>query len=45
MAVTNIEDFITRGQDSGGHERGSAQMFLTELCDLLEALASLGQLN
>lgn len=35
MASTDPEDFITRWQDSGGHERGSGQMFLTELCDLL----------
>ncbi len=29
------EAFISRWKNSGGHERGSAQLFLTELCDLL----------
>lgn len=33
--MNDIEDFIARWSQSGGHERGSAQPFLLELCDLL----------
>ena len=29
-------DFINKWKTSGGHERGSGQLFLAELCDLLE---------
>lgn len=31
----NITAFIARWSTSGGHERAAAQLFLTELCDLL----------
>lgn len=31
-----VNTFIERWKDSGGHERGAAQLFLTELCDLLD---------
>ncbi len=33
---TQVQAFITRWKNSGGHERGAAQLFLTELCDLLD---------
>ena len=31
-----IKDFITRWQNSGASERANYQLFLTELCELLE---------
>ncbi|MEO8351924.1 MAG: type IIL restriction-modification enzyme MmeI [Chthoniobacteraceae bacterium] len=31
-----LDDFIARWSKSGGHERGSGQLFLSELCSLLE---------
>jgi hypothetical protein len=33
---TNIEAFITRWEKAGGAERANYQLFLTELCDLLD---------
>ncbi|MEM9237784.1 MAG: type IIL restriction-modification enzyme MmeI [Verrucomicrobiota bacterium] len=35
MSKTAPADFIKKWQSSGGHERGSGQLFLIELCDLL----------
>ena len=32
---TRISDFIKRWRDSGGSEQANAQLFLTELCDVL----------
>lgn len=36
MAATNIEQFIARWASSEGSERANYQMFLSELCDVLE---------
>jgi len=33
--LSSPSDFIAKWKSSGGHERGSGQLFLTELCDLL----------
>lgn len=37
-ASDRVEPFISRWQSSGGAERANAQLFLSELCDLLELL-------
>ncbi len=34
--MSGISDFITRWKTSGGSEQGNAQLFLAELCDVLE---------
>jgi hypothetical protein len=35
-AAVDIAAFIARWKDSGGHERANYQLFLAELCDVLE---------
>lgn len=34
--ITTVEDFIIRWQSAEAAERANYQMFLTELCDLLD---------
>ena len=34
-ATADIDAFIARWKDSGGHERANCQLFLAELCDVL----------
>jgi hypothetical protein len=36
LAAEIIESFITRWENSGAAERANYQMFLSELCDILE---------
>jgi len=33
---SDVDAFLARWQPSGGHERANYQLFLTELCDLLD---------
>jgi hypothetical protein len=35
-AAVDLDAFIARWKDSGGHERANYQLFLAELCDVLE---------
>lgn len=36
MTALNLDDFITRWQNSAAAERANYALFLTQLCDLLE---------
>lgn len=36
MSDTHIREFIERWRESGGSEQANSQMFLSELCDLLD---------
>ena len=36
QAQASVEAFIERWQDTGGKERANYQLFLTELCQLLD---------